>query len=276
MIVSCCGGLGGDVRRTVVGEDDLRVLDRRVGQCSEMFQVLARRVGHRHHGQLRTHADNPSPRARIVLIDAAPARRRGRRATGAAASDRQLPTRGETTRSRPVAVPDARVGTGARPDPFGVRAHPGEHRARQVEPRGATGVGGVHRRPGPATDTRQFEQAAARSTAYVGEPTWSSTTETVSFSFSSRSIVATKSVPLPVYTHAVRTMCASGSTARIASSPASLVRPYAVRGPVGSRARTVRRRRLRGPRRTRSRWRRGSGRRPPSSRPTRDSGRRSR
>ena len=48
-------------------------------------------------------------------------------------------------------------------------------------------------------------------------------------------MVLTKLPPVSPYTHAVRTtQDRSGSSRRTARSPASLVRPYAERGPIGA------------------------------------------
>ena len=89
--------------------------------------------------------------------------------------------------------------------------------------------------PGGGPASTSASSPAARSLDQVGEPRWSSTTSTVSRVDSSRAMVRTKLLPLAPYTQAVRTtQDRSGSSSRTARSPASLVRPYADRGPTGA------------------------------------------
>ncbi len=171
---------------------------------------LARRVGHRHHGSFEltrtTLARAPYRPHRRCASASARASRHGRSGVRPAASH----ARG-TTRSRPVAVPDARSRHWCTAGP--VRGP----RPPRRTPRAPGRTTWRYRRwwrassPRAATDTRQFEQARGQIHRVRRRTHLVATTETVSFSFSSRSIVATKSVPLPVYTHAVRTMCASGA-----------------------------------------------------------------
>ena len=87
-------------------------------------------------------------------------------------------------------------------------------------------------------DTAIPTSADARWPVNVGQPTWSSTTLSSSRSAATRSIVFGKQGPPAPNSHEDRTIvCASGASDATASSPASLERPYADSGPVGSDSR---------------------------------------
>jgi hypothetical protein len=76
----------------------------------------------------------------------------------------------------------------------------------------------------PRGSSTSARVASARCPTYVGQPRWSSTTDTSSRSVPSRSIVRTKLLLVQPNTHELRTIHASSPAA---ASACSFVRPYA-------------------------------------------------
>ena len=145
--------------------------------------MLTWRIGHRHHGQLRTHAgkrirSGEGPRSRPLHAQPHAARP----ATAATGSARRRPTtRPDSTEYAGRGAGRTNCGTACTAGPA-----PGRRRLpRTPRVRGRTNWPGptlVACSTGASTSLRpaSSSSAAARSPAKVGEPTWSSTTSTVS------------------------------------------------------------------------------------------------